>query len=78
MLQELNDTVTVNDWNSCLYHITSEVSKLMSASLKKKKKSKNPVTSIMDLKIQKPLYEGNINICKCVYTVAWPPLLECL
>lgn len=41
MLQKLNDTVTVNDWNSCFYHVTSEVLKLMSVSLKKKK-GKNP------------------------------------
>lgn len=74
--------MTVDDWNSCLYLVAGEVSKLMSASCKKKKKkSRNPCqfyTFIMDLEIQKPLYEGNINICKCVYTVAWPPLLECL
>jgi len=39
LLQNLNDTVAVNDRNSCLYRVTSEVFKLRSAGLKKERKN---------------------------------------
>lgn len=42
LLQKLHNTVTVNEENSWCYYATSEVSKVMSASLMKKVKV--PVT----------------------------------